>query len=353
MIARRGLQMHGARIRSALTMAMCVLAVVAALVTAIIGAGTNPVTLLPRLTASSGGSTLYVDFASVVNLPLGARVLARGTQIGTVQSIGLVPDAARLSIDLAQQARVPAGSTAELRQSTLLGDIYVALIPPEGTSPSSSMLPDGAVIGVADTDPGPQVEDIIVNLADFMSGGSILRVQDSIRQINESVDTGGDLAGASRVGAQDITDLAAGTRDLDAMITSLQKASTEMAANPDALGYSFGDKGQFGLRAVFNSVNEGFKLVAGSSALAAGLSWLAPRLAQLNPFLDKLVPLLRSHSAHSTQFNGNIGALIDVTRTDVIPFVKDGAISVDQVTLDDADVTRSVASVLRMMGALR
>ncbi|MGV9791801.1 MlaD family protein [Gordonia sp. NPDC003422] len=345
----------GGNVRHTIKMAMCVLAVVAALVIVVVGRSTSPASLLPRVTSSADGAVLYVDFASVVNLPLGARVLARGTQIGTLESIDLVPNAARLRLGLQSQAHIPSGTRAELRQSTLLGDIYVALIPPPAASGGeSTMLDDGAVIPLADTDPGPQVEDIIVNLADFMSGGSILRVQESIRKVNQSVDVpGADLAAASRVGAEDIADLAQGTRQLNSMITSLQAAAAEMAANPDALAYSFSGAGQFGLRAVFNSVTEGFKLVAGSSALAAGLSWLTPRLAQLNPFLDKLVPLLRSYSARSTQFNGNLGAMIDVGQRSVVPFVKNGAISVDKLSVDDKDVTTSVSSVLRMIGALR
>ena len=344
------------RLRRTLSLAFCVLAVIAALVVVTVGRGTNPANLLPRVTASSSDSkALYVDFSSVVNLPLGARVLSRGTQIGTLESIALVPNAARLRLQITPQARLGEGTKAELRQSTLLGDIYVALIPPSGAQQTQT-IPDGAVIGLADTDPGPQIENIITNLADFMSGGSILRVQDSIRQINRSVDIeGGDIPAASRVGAQTIEDLAQGQQQLDAMIDSLQTATTSIASNPAALGFSFGPDGQTNTTALFKSVDEGFKLVAGSSQLALGLSWLAPRLAQLNPLLAKLVPILRSYSEHSTQFNGNAGKIVDIAQNKVTPFTTNGAIAIDRTTINggDADKKKSVAAVLTMIGALR
>ncbi|HEY9311265.1 MlaD family protein [Williamsia sp.] len=342
-------------VRRGISWALCVCAVVVALVVVTAGRGVNPANVIPRLmTSSSDSRVLYVDFVSVVNLPLGARVLLRGAQIGTLESIDLIPEAARLRLGIDEQAQVPVGSTAELRQSTLLGDIYVALTPPPDQT--NANLGDGDTIPLQDTDPGPQIEDIITNLADFMSGGSILRVQDAIREVNDSVDVpGGNLPAAARVGAEDIQDLARGTDELNSIISSLQDATTEVARDPEALGYSMGPAGQKGLIAVFDSVNEGFKLVAGSGALAFGLNWLTPRLAELNPFLDELVPLLRTYSTSSTQINGNLGNLIDVAQTKIGPFLTNGAVSVDALTVngDDTDVTRSVTSVLRMIGALR
>lgn len=331
----------------------CMTMVVAALLVVVIGRAQNPANLLHRATSSSSYSkTVYVDFVSVVNLPLGARVLSRGTQIGTVDSITLVPAAARLTLTVDPQAYLPAGTTADLRQLTMLGDIYVALTPPvTATGPS---LGDGDVIGLADSDPGPQIEDILTNLADFMAGGSVMRVQDAVRRVNASVDVPGlDLRSASRTGATAIAELAAGTSHLDTIVSGLEASAAEIADDPEALGYAFGPAGHVGLNAVFDAVNEGFKLVAGSSELAFGLNWLTPRLAQLNPFMEQLVPLLRSYSAHSTEFNGSIGSLIDVAETKLIPFARNGAISVEQVTMGDDEVTRSVAAVLRMIGALR
>ncbi|MCM3895042.1 MULTISPECIES: MlaD family protein [Gordonia] len=341
--------------RRGVSFVLCVLAVVAALVVVAVGRGTNPANLLPRLTSSSSDSTtLFVDFASVVNLPLGARVLSRGTQIGTLESIELVPNAARLTLGITPEAQVLRGSKAELRQSTMLGDIYVALIPPAASS--APLLHDGDVIGLRDTDPGPQIEDIITNLADFMAGGSVMRVQDSIRKVNESVDIrNGDLPAASRVGAHDIQDLARGTDELNSMIDTLDNASRQIASDPALLAMSMGPQGQFTLGSVMDAISEGFKLVAGSSALAIGLSWLTPRLAELNPFLEKITPLLRSYSATSTEFNGNIGKVVDVTQTKLLPFAKNGGVSVDKITVgaDRREATRSVTAVLRMIGAIR
>lgn len=342
--------------RRAIASAACVLAVVVAVVVALVGGGVNPANLIPKVAASTtSGTTLYVDFTSVVNLPLGARVLSRGSQIGILDSIDLAPNAARLKLKIDQGIELPQGTTADLRQSTILGDVYVALTPPSRRG--GPLLGNNDRIPLSDTDPGPQVEDIVVNLADFMSGGSLLRVQDALRQVNASVEVPGmSLPKAAAVGARDIRELAASTDDIDAMIRSLDQTSTEIASRPEVLGYSFGPEGRESLTQLFNAVGGGFELVAGARDLSVGLNWLTPRLNQLNPFLARLVPLLRTYSSSSLQFNGNSGKLIDLAQDKVAPFVRDGApVSLDRIAVkgSNSDDTRSVTSVLRMIGALR
>ena len=54
---------------------------------------------------------------------------------------------------------------------------------------------------------------------------------------------------------------------------------------------------------------------------------------------------------HSTQFNGTIGTLIDVTKTKLIPFAQNPSVSISRVTAGDGDVTRSVSAVLHDRGA--
>ena len=120
---------------SALKLGLSLATIVVALIVVIAGHSQNPANFLPRLTSSSDYSkTLYVDFISAVNLPLGARVLSRGTPIGAVESIGLQPDAARLKLNIDPRVELREGTTAELRQLTMLGDIYVALTPPAAGS---------------------------------------------------------------------------------------------------------------------------------------------------------------------------------------------------------------------------
>lgn len=346
--------MRQSHMRGRLGLVPAVFAVVAALVVVILGQGTNPANLLPRLTSSSSDSkTLYVDFVSVVNLPLGARVLSRGTQIGTLESIDLVPGAARLRLGVKPQVRLPVETRAELRQSTLLGDIYVALVPPADHL-SGPYLESKGLIPLDHTDPGPQVEDILHNLADFMAGGSVMRVQDAIRKVNQSVDIkNGDLPAASRTAALDIRDLEAGTNHLDSMIDSLNRVAGEAAADPQTLAYTVGPEGQASVGYLFQALSGGFALMAGTSRLASGLTWLQPRLAQLNPFLGQLVPLLRSYSPSSRQLNGNLGELVDVVRDKLVPFSRDGGVSINKVTTDGQDVTVPVTAVLRMIGALQ
>ena len=64
-----------------------------------------------------------------------------------------------------------------------------------------------------------------------------------------------------------VTDLAAQTTSLDAIIDSLYSETGEMAADPAALGYAFGPAGINGLKQVFNAVNGASSSSRGRAAL--------------------------------------------------------------------------------------
>ena len=173
---------------SALKLGLSLATIVVALIVVIAGHSQNPANFLPRLTSSSDYSkTLYVDFISAVNLPLGARVLSRGTPIGAVESIGLQPDAARLKLNIDPGSELREGTTAELRQLTMLGDIYVALTPAGGwiRRPAVGRRCGHRARPFRPRTPGRGHPDQSRRLH---VRGSIMRAQDAVRKLNSSVD---------------------------------------------------------------------------------------------------------------------------------------------------------------------
>ena len=134
------------------------------------GHSQNPANFLPRLTSSSDYSkTLYVGFHFRGQPSAGRAGAVAGTPIGAVESIGLQPDAARLKLNIDPRVELREGTTAELRQLTMLGDIYVALTPPAAGS-GGPPLGDGAVIGLDHSGPRTPGRGHPDQSADFMSG---------------------------------------------------------------------------------------------------------------------------------------------------------------------------------------
>lgn len=97
--------------------------------------------------------TASATFSDVADLVAGAPVQYADISVGSVQSISLSGDEARVVMTIDRDAQVPADVTAELTESSILGQHLVALVAP---SPGGPMLQNGAVIGKTAFVPGIQ-----------------------------------------------------------------------------------------------------------------------------------------------------------------------------------------------------
>ena len=77
---------------------------------------------------------IKIQFSSVLNLPARAKVDSGGVQIGVLDHVQLDGTTAVAYVDISGDSTLPGDTRAELRQATPLGDIYIALVPPEDRS---------------------------------------------------------------------------------------------------------------------------------------------------------------------------------------------------------------------------
>ncbi|MFF0492469.1 MlaD family protein [Nocardia sp. NPDC004068] len=302
-----------------------------------------------------GGPTyrLDVEFSSLLSLPAGADVRSNGTKVGSLHSISLTPACAVAHLDLTTAVRFPRGTRAELRQTTVLGDIYLALLPPRGgTDPP---LGDGDTIPLRDTDPGPQVEDILQRIALFVNGGSITRLQDAFDRLDsvlprDPAETRDLAAGITA----NLRDAAADTADIDRMLAATDQLAQRLAGMRDRLGFMFSDTARRRLERVPEFMTAVLNVVIDINTLTTGLDWLIPRLPHLNEFLDKIAPLLREPSPSATESRGNGAAAMTLTQDKVIPFLLGPNVNIRQVSVaGPGDVTKDAVVLLQMIGALR
>nr|WP_235831281.1 MCE family protein [Gordonia zhaorongruii] len=128
--------------------------------------------------------TVHASFRNALNLPDGAKVRLGGTDIGEVEDITVDDYRATVTMNVAESAELPIGTGAELRQATPLGDVFVALLPPEDSS--KGVVGDGGAL-TGPTSAAATVEDLLVSATALVDSGSINSLQTIFTELSTAV----------------------------------------------------------------------------------------------------------------------------------------------------------------------
>ncbi|MFE6646616.1 MCE family protein [Nocardioides sp. NPDC057772] len=133
--------------------------------------------------------TLSAEFSDVLDLVPQSSVKVDNVAVGRVAKIRLAEDgrSARVSLVVRDDVELPAGTTARLQQTSLLGEKYVALIRP-ATPVAGAPLGDGAVLGRGDTEAAAQVEEVLGALSMVLNSGGIAQFQEISREMQKISD---------------------------------------------------------------------------------------------------------------------------------------------------------------------
>ena len=131
---------------------------------------------------------IKIQFSSVLNLPARAKVDSGGMQIGVLDHVQLDGTTAVAYVEMSGDSKLPINTRAELRQATPLGDIYIALLPPEDRADhnSAALLRDGDTIPLRNTAPADNVEDVLRSVSNLVAGGAIGTLQDTVVNVNKA-----------------------------------------------------------------------------------------------------------------------------------------------------------------------
>ncbi|HSV38497.1 MAG TPA: MlaD family protein [Nocardioidaceae bacterium] len=125
---------------------------------------------------------LTLEFENALNLPDRAFVRVNGVDVGTVTSIATKDYAALVGVDIREDVSLSEGTTAQLRQASPLGDVFVALTPPDD---AASPLTDGATIELERTGAAPQIEDLLSAASIVLNGGALVDLATIVREMND------------------------------------------------------------------------------------------------------------------------------------------------------------------------
>jgi phospholipid/cholesterol/gamma-HCH transport system substrate-binding protein len=223
---------------------------------------------LPGGAASGPSYRVTAEFSDVLDLVPQAAVKVNDVTVGSVEQISLAGWTARVRLRVDRKVRLPANATAAVRQTSLLGEKYVALAAPTTETPAGQ-LTDGSVVPISRTRRAAEVEEVLAALGLLLNGGGLAQ----LKTINEELAT---ALGGRESAARDAL------QQLDGFIGGLDRQKADLVRALDALDRLTGHLAQ--QRAVIGHALD---------ALAPGLTVLADQRAQLTSALTALGELGR------------------------------------------------------------
>ncbi|MGV9675785.1 MlaD family protein [Nocardia sp. NPDC003482] len=334
------------------------------------GCGIDPGSVpIPLPTTAEPTYTVRIELASALNLPAKAKVIANGTRVGTVARVAVVdPGAAEpgagghvvVYADIAKSVRLPADSTAELRQTTLLGDMHLALAFPAGDA--APALGDGGLLPLRQSRRPIQIEDTLAGLATFLEGGAVHQLQDIVNRFNTILPpTPQETARLANTVGADTMDLARNLDEVDALLNGFTADSQVMRDQIDVLATMLTEQEVQHITDAVSSIVGVIGVLGALGSVAHALLWLAPIADAGDKAAEAFVPLLFTSRPLDLDAPSNLNALVAWLRDKVIPFVEHGP----KVNITRAAVTAAGAPVsaddqvgriidsLRMIGVVR
>ncbi|MCR8898615.1 MlaD family protein [Gordonia sp. GONU] len=320
-------------------------AAAAALVAVVLGGCTlNPGELASSVRSAGDGETITVQFDDTLNLPEGSDVTFNGAKVGSVTGVELRGDHVDVNAKLTGRVRIPVDVTASIRQNTVLGDPYVALV---ATSGGTEVVESGGLIPLSQTTSPPPLEDTLAVVANFVNGGSIQNMQDVIRTMNTALPDIRQTRRVAKISAIDLSSLSAGTDLIDGMIRGLDATALAVIPHLPAAEQMLSDEGMHywsQLGKLFSGI--GIVLPSIGSVFEGGY-WLMPLLRGVDGSIGTVrqgIDAIGSNQAQLQQFLSK----------SLFPFLrKPGLEIVSASTPDGQEIIGDVTKVLRMLGAVR
>lgn len=190
-----------------------------------------------------------VEFADVLDLVPQAGVKVNDVPVGRVERIEVADDGwtAQVTLRVNGGVKLPANTTAQLRQSSLLGEKFVELAKPsEPPAPLDvgKQLADGDRVPLSRSDRNPEVEEVFGALSMLLNGGGVGQVQNIARELNAAL-SGNEEQLRSLLSNMDIfvgemdahrAEIVRALNGLDRLSRSLNERHDEIAGVLDDLG---------------------------------------------------------------------------------------------------------------------
>lgn len=188
--------------------------------------------------SSSQGYRVTADFADVVDVVPRTLVMANDVPVGQVDSVKRVGWHARVTMTIRKDIVLPADAVADVRQTSLLGEKYIALTAPAGSSVAArGRLRDGAFIPISSTARNPEVEEVLGALSSLLAGGGVGQLETISTELNAMMDgRTDDIRGLLHQLDVMIGSLDTQKNDIINAMTQVDRLTGTLNAEKDAIG---------------------------------------------------------------------------------------------------------------------
>ncbi len=125
------------------------------------------------------------QFRDVLNVVPRSPVKVDDVTVGEVTEVDRVGWQARVRLRVREDVDLPDNAIAEIRQTSLLGEKYVALEPPPDEQPSPDRLGEGDEIALPATGRNPEVEEVLGALSFLLTGGGVAQLGTITSELNQ------------------------------------------------------------------------------------------------------------------------------------------------------------------------
>ncbi|WP_055494596.1 MCE family protein [Streptomyces sp. TP-A0356] len=142
---------------------------------------------LPGGAAADGHAYhVTVEFRDVLDLVPQSAVKVDEVTVGAVEKVELDGWHARVRLRVADSVKLPANAVADVRQTSMLGEKYVALSVPTG-SPAVGRLRDGDLIPLSRSGRNPEIEEVLSALSALLNGGGVAQLKTITVELNKAL----------------------------------------------------------------------------------------------------------------------------------------------------------------------
>jgi len=127
--------------------------------------------------------TVTAEFEDVMNVVPKSPVMVDDVTVGEVTEVDRVGWHAMLTMRIRDDVELPDNAIADIRQTSLLGEKYVAL-EANPDEPSSERLGEGDEIALSATGRNPEVEEVLGALSFLLSGGGVGQLSTISEELN-------------------------------------------------------------------------------------------------------------------------------------------------------------------------
>ncbi|WP_235748718.1 MlaD family protein [Nocardia coffeae] len=321
---------------------------------------------LPGVEISGGTYQMQIEFASALNLPARAKVVAGGAKVGELTRVDIVdasagrPGYVTAHVRISDTVKLSVDTTAQLRQNTVLGDVFIALTTPAHSA--AKTIGSSGTIPLSHTIPALQIEDLMSGMATFFNSGAVNQFQNIVDRMNRVLPQNPvDTAHAFDVVGSDLEDVSANLGQVDRFLSAATADTHVFHDDGPELNDLLTPQSATHVTGAVASLADVIKVLSNLGGVAHDWVWLGPLVASGDAAASAFVPLALTDHPLDLNAPSNLNKLVALLRDKVIPFAASPKVDITGVNVASAGATSvpaadqvdRILATLRMIGAVR